>query len=110
MDNDPEYYSIHQQLADTQRKHAANEFGIPNIERKVIEKPLLDPLDDIRASLKYILDQIANINQYIRTQKDRWRMILSEAEKMEIVKAFFGDVSAGKYSEEKVRLLMDESK
>ena len=90
MSDEPEYYSIHDQMRDL----------VLDTEKKIVEQPKMNELDDIRKSLKYILDKMTNMDRYIRSSQYRYggRVMDGESYRQEVIKEFLLDMRSGIYS------------
>lgn len=97
MTDEPEYYSIHDQMRDL----------VLETEKKIIEQPKLNELDDIRKSLKYILDKMSSMDRYIRSSQYRYGGTILDGEtyKNEVIKQFFIDLKNRKYTDDELKLL-----
>lgn len=96
MSDEGEYYSIHDEIRD---------IAVGD-KKKVIELPKINEMDDIRRSLKYILDKITNMDRYIRSSQYKYgnRVLDGEAFKREVIEKFLSDLRDGVASEEEAAL------
>jgi len=80
MSDEPEYYSIHDQMRDLAM----------NTEKKIVEQPKANDLDDIRKSLKYILDKMTNMDRFIRSShfRDGGQILDGEAYRTQVIEKF----------------------
>lgn len=80
MTDEPEYYSIHDQMHDM----------VIGAEKKIIEKAKINELDDIRQSLKYILDKMSSMDRFLRSSNYRYggRVFDGEQYESEVIKKF----------------------
>jgi hypothetical protein len=99
--SDGEYYSIHDKMRDL----------VTGEQKKVIEQPKVNEVDDIRRSLKYILDKLTNMDRFIRSSQFRYghKIMDGEAYEKEVIKKYLLDMKAGKYQESDLLLLTQDN-
>lgn len=92
MNDESEYYSIHDQMRDL----------VQGNEKKIIEKPKLNDLDDIRLSLKYILDKLSTMDRFIRSKNYSYGDRVMDGQKYEgeVIRKFLERIRWGEATSE----------
>lgn len=71
--SDGEYYSVKDQLRDEAARRMAKEFGLSAPQEPKTHKVLMpSEFEEIKRSLKWIMDKLRNIEDYIRSVNPRY--------------------------------------
>lgn len=116
-EEEPKYISTIEKIQHEWKKHQAKYSGSerPKEIKELAQTSKSDPLEEIRQSLRFMMDKFESLNMVIR-QSSRYGKPKGETvdgeftkeQKEKIIKEFLVDMKQGKYSKEEMLMLTNE--